>query len=825
MKNNFDRNQRATLVAALVLAVGLAGGAQAATETWDGHNGTGIWNTTGNNWSGLAVEPPWNAQGNDAVFNTAGNQVTVNANIFVDNWSIGASGNRVTVDAGQTNTENFANAKFFIYGIGHTSTADGNLLTINGTFNFGGYLLGGTDAFRLGSDNLGNPDSGSSYNGIVVSSSGTLNHVNGGGGTHNGEVGSDAGANCNYMDINGGTFDRGDNQQFSVGVKGSYNYMTIRNGGKFTGGVGMPTLWSTINNNKAERELHIGSGVGGSFNHVDVTGQNAAAYVVELLTVGNATNATDNYLKVENGGNFYGAFLTYGGLIGGVNGANDNYVRVTGSTSALNLLNRGGGNLRRLTIGAVGTTANNNHLDVYNGATATLICGVILAGSNSKFNLGDGTGTSTAYIGNTSVSPLVNLSVATAQLIFDGGKLVSRVTGIPLVIGPGTVNLNGPATIDTTNYINSIDSVITGTGSLTITNFGAGTLTLSASNIYSGDTIISGGTLALSGIGSITNTRSVTIASSATFSIAGISGDTYSLSGSSSQQTLASSSSSGTASVAATRKTLSLASGALATFKAVGGGSPTVGKISVTGTGANLTLNANAVTVDVSGSALGVGTYTLMDCTGILGSTSPFGTPTITGSGLASGKVASLKVTTGALGKLELQVTTPLVLGKDTILLGAQTNVPQALLIIGNLKYPPTGDSMIVSAVTQGTRGSVAISGDFNSVIYTGISLGSDSFTYTISDGHGGTAIGTVNVTVSEVVNQRYGSISFSSQAVAITFWGVPGVSYTIQRSTDNMVTWNDQATVAANNSQPLGQITFSETAPSSGSGYYRIKP
>ena len=822
MKNNFDRNQRATLVAALVLAVGWAGGAQAASGTW---NGTGVanWDTTATYWTGLAAGTPWAAQGNDASFLTANNVVTVNANIFVDKWSIGASGNRVTVDAGQTITENFDDATFLIYGIGHTSTADGNLLTINGTFNFG-TTRKFSSSIGVGSDG----SVGSSYNGIVVNTRGTLRHVTATGGTHDDKVGPDAGANYNYMEINGGTFDRGPNNQFYVGVQGSYNYMTITNGGTFTGTDLMPSAYSGFSVTNGNRQLHIGNAgglEGGYFNYVVVTGTNSSANVSQYLIVGNGPTATNNYLKVENGGAFFGGFklaAPTGGMIGGATGADNNYVLVTGLNSTLNLHNRSDGN-RRLTIGAVGTTANNNHLDVSSGATANLSCGVILGGSNSKFNLGDGTGTSTANIGNAALlTNLVYLSVASAQLTFNSGKLVSLTNGIPLVIGPGTVNLNGPATIDTTTNTNSIDSVITNTGSLT--KLGAGTLTLSASNIYSGDTIISGGTLALSGIGSITNTRSVTIASSATFSIAGISGATYSLSGSSSQQTLASSSSSGTASVAATGKTLALASGALATFKAVGGGSPTVGKISVTG---NLTLNANAVTVDVSGSALGVGTYTLMDCTVTLANSGTFGTPTITGSGLASGTVASLKVTIGAAGKLELQVTTPPVLGKNPILLGAQTNVPQTLLIIGNLKYPPTdadGDTMIVSAVTQG--GSGAVTYDSTSVTYTGTAVGSDSFTYTVSDGHGGTAVGTVNVTVSEVVNQRYGSISFSSQAVAITFWGVPGVSYTIQRSTDNMVTWSDRGlSVVANTTQPLGKITFSETVPGSGSGYYRIKP
>jgi Bacterial Ig domain len=65
----------------------------------------------------------------------------------------------------------------------------------------------------------------------------------------------------------------------------------------------------------------------------------------------------------------------------------------------------------------------------------------------------------------------------------------------------------------------------------------------------------------------------------------------------------------------------------------------------------------------------------------------------------------------------------------------------------------PDGDSLTVTAVTQGTKGSVAIAGGGASVTYTPLSRlwGSDSFTYTISDGHAHTATGTVNVTINQV--------------------------------------------------------------------------
>jgi hypothetical protein len=65
-------------------------------------------------------------------------------------------------------------------------------------------------------------------------------------------------------------------------------------------------------------------------------------------------------------------------------------------------------------------------------------------------------------------------------------------------------------------------------------------------------------------------------------------------------------------------------------------------------------------------------------------------------------------------------------------------------------------DPLSVDAVTQAAHGAVAVvtSGpDAGKVTYTPSAdyVGSDSFTYTISDGHGGTAVGTVTVAVTGV--------------------------------------------------------------------------
>jgi len=69
---------------------------------------------------------------------------------------------------------------------------------------------------------------------------------------------------------------------------------------------------------------------------------------------------------------------------------------------------------------------------------------------------------------------------------------------------------------------------------------------------------------------------------------------------------------------------------------------------------------------------------------------------------------------------------------------------------LGRQRHRRRGDSLTVSAVTQGSSARLASpavrdlhpNGNFN---------GSDSFTYTVSDGNGGTATATVSVTVNPV--------------------------------------------------------------------------
>ncbi len=204
---------------------------------------------------------------------------------------------------------------------------------------------------------------------------------------------------------------------------------------------------------------------------------------------------------------------------------------------------------------------------------------------------------------------------------------------VPLLAGSGT-----PMTITCASALNSSG------GSLA--KSGRGILKLSAPNTYTGNTTINAGTLALSGSGSIANSSNIAIAGGATFDVSGLP-STFTLG---SSQTLGNS-----ASGAFLNGNAATASGTLSLIYLPGTPSLIV-------TNGALTLASTTVLkINNIGTALGAGTYTLIDAanTGNIGSMTGIvpSAFTVTGGGISSGTTASLQITGG---NLNLIVTTPI---------------------------------------------------------------------------------------------------------------------------------------------------------------------
>jgi hypothetical protein len=130
------------------------------------------------------------------------------------------------------------------------------------------------------------------------------------------------------------------------------------------------------------------------------------------------------------------------------------------------------------------------------------------------------------------------------------------------------------------------------------------------------------------------------------------------------------------------------------------------------------------------------------------------------------------------------------VAGTDT--LSRHTNSPAKIAVSELLANDSDADldTITLTSVTSPTANGATVTRDGAWVIYeppAGFN-GADSFTYTISDGRGGTATGTVSVVLtpgSNAQTQNIVSINSSGTDVIVRFAGIPGRTYRIETTAD----------------------------------------
>jgi hypothetical protein len=136
----------------------------------------------------------------------------------------------------------------------------------------------------------------------------------------------------------------------------------------------------------------------------------------------------------------------------------------------------------------------------------------------------------------------------------------------------------------------------------------------------------------------------------------------------------------------------------------------------------------------------------------------------------------------------------------------------------------PDGDTIAVSGVsaTSTNGGMVSLLG--GSIIYTppAVYAGTDAFTYTISDGRGGTVsawvvVNVVNTNTADF-NRVAGPTWTSSNTVSVTFAGIPSYSYILKRST-NLVDWES---ILTNTAPANGILQLMDLNPPQPTGFYR---
>ena len=133
------------------------------------------------------------------------------------------------------------------------------------------------------------------------------------------------------------------------------------------------------------------------------------------------------------------------------------------------------------------------------------------------------------------------------------------------------------------------------------------------------------------------------------------------------------------------------------------------------------------------------------------------------------------------------------------------------------------GDTISLTGYSV-TTNNVTLSSGANFLTYTNAPNVNDRFSYTVSDGYGGTATGYVNVNIlngfiagTPIVGQ------FATNSVAgaytVKYYGVIGYQYVVQRSTD-LSSWENLVTNTMPTNPPA---SYTDTSPPMPTAYYRV--
>ena len=167
----------------------------------------------------------------------------------------------------------------------------------------------------------------------------------------------------------------------------------------------------------------------------------------------------------------------------------------------------------------------------------------------------------------------------------------------------------------------------------------------------------------------------------------------------------------------------------------------------------------------------------------------------------------TFKVNDGALDSNEARVNITVTAVNDAPVAVADRadahGAPVAILVTAN-DSDVDNDVLTVSAVTQGLHGAVSISGSQTLTYTPGLSFGAsdgDTFTYTLSDGNGGSATGLVSVSKRNTPPVAVGDAAVSS-----------GSSVTVAVLANDMDAEGDPLSVTGVSQGATGSVTFTGT-------------
>lgn len=132
-------------------------------------------------------------------------------------------------------------------------------------------------------------------------------------------------------------------------------------------------------------------------------------------------------------------------------------------------------------------------------------------------------------------------------------------------------------------------------------------------------------------------------------------------------------------------------------------------------------------------------------------------------------------------------------------------------------------DPIQITSFTQPTAGGTVTLGSTN-FVYVPLtnSVGNDTFTYTITDGRGGTNTATISVVITDGNANGLGGVEMEGTNARVRFMGVPNFTYTIVRGTNlPNPTWQPIGTAQADG---MGRVSFLDTNKPLGEAFYRTR-
>ncbi|PWU14556.1 MAG: hypothetical protein C5B50_17040 [Verrucomicrobia bacterium] len=543
-------------------------------------------------------------------------------------------------------------------------------------------------------------------------------------------------------------------------------------------------------------------------------------------------------------------------------------VQGAGSGTIAGAISLGSGGLTKLQSGtwtiagassySGSTTISAGTLAIGNGGTAgTLGSGAVSDNAALTFNRSDSLAVPNAISGTGSLSQLGGGTVTlSGPNGYGGGTTISSGTlaagAVNTLPAGGAVNVSG-GNLDIDGNNQSVGAVTLATGSIlgtsgilsassvslqagvvsaildgsaTVSKNTAGFVTMTRANTYTGDTTISGGTLILSGAASINNSPHITVTNGATFDVYSANGNSYSLA---TGQTLQGN--------GAVNGTVVVASGATV--------APGTGTNTLYFTNAPVLQGTTAMVVNKTGSALTNDVLNLPSDTFTNGGTLTVNL-TATSDPMAGGETFYLfkaSAYSGSFSGSNMPALGPGLnwwLGRLNVdgsinvnhapaaqdkgysrAAGTSIKIAKADLLVG-ASDPDPGDSVSYDAVAGTGSQGATVTENATYIFYQPANNNADTIQYRLKDTRGGTV--TKNIAIA-VVNPGglAQSIAWAAGGVSVTFAGIPGQAYDVQRADDADFTVN-VTTLTTTNAPAPGIFTINDPSPPSPTGFYRTK-